>query len=246
MPPSPSLSPSWSTRRRRHPRRSAGSSPPRLDLPLRAFAAVQQHMERVQALVASCANLAQLRSEGVIGLTARPPRRRPHAEYRVLGECGKRDKRDGGGAEQERLTFLQTQQTRHLIDLDARQQCRLGRTSARPIARMLGLRLANLPGKIGGDVDSPSAVRPASAGARADRPPCQTACWAGTNHCENLPAAEPNTRADNRPIQDRREWAGSEFGRQIPVDFQADTDLNEDRGCPGHSSFSLAFSGAII
>jgi hypothetical protein len=160
MPPSPSLSPSWSTRRRRHPRRSAGSSPPRLDLPLRAFAAVQQHMERVQALVASCANLAQLRLE--FGRrhrpSARPLRRRAHAEYRVLGECGKRDKRDGGGAEQERLTFLQTQQTRHLIDLGARQQCRFGRTSARPIARMLGLRLANLPGKIGGDVDSPSAV----------------------------------------------------------------------------------------
>jgi hypothetical protein len=53
------------------------------------------------------------------------------------------------------------------------------------------------------------------------------------------PAAEPRTRAVNRPIQDRRKWAGSELGRQIPVDLQADADLNEGGGCPGHWSPSL-------
>jgi hypothetical protein len=36
---------------------------------------------------------------------------------------------------------------------------------------------------------------------------------------------------------------GSELGWQIPVDLEADTDFNERRGCPGHSSFSLAFPG---
>jgi hypothetical protein len=60
-------------------------------------------------------------------------------------------------------------------------------------------------------------------------------------HCgKPPPAAEPRTRAVNRPIQDRRKW-GSELGRQIPVDLQADADLNEGRGCPGHSSSSLTF-----
>src|SRR5215831_11621659 len=58
---------------------------------------------------------------------------------------------------------------------------------------------------------------------------------------ESPPAAEPRTRTVNRPIQDRRKWAGSELGRQIPVDLQADADLNEGRGCPGHSSSSLTF-----
>src|SRR5258708_27236705 len=33
----------------------------------------------------------------------------------------------------------------------------------------------------------------------------------------------------------------SEFGRQIPVDLEADADLNECRGVPGHWSSSLAF-----
>jgi hypothetical protein len=33
----------------------------------------------------------------------------------------------------------------------------------------------------------------------------------------------------------------SEFGRQIPVDLEADADLNEGRGVPGHWSSSLAF-----
>jgi hypothetical protein len=33
-------------------------------------------------------------------------------------------------------------------------------------------------------------------------------------------------------IHDRR--TGSELGRQIPVDLQADADLNKNRGGPGH------------
>ena len=51
----------------------------------------------------------------------------------------------------------------------------------------------------------------------------------------------PPTNPGQLPIQDRRRRAGSELGRQIPVDLQADADLNEDRGCPGHSSSSLTF-----
>jgi cytochrome c556 len=62
-------------------------------------------------------------------------------------------------------------------------------------------------------------------------------------HCgKPPPAAEPRTRAVNRPIQDRRECAESELGRQISVDLEADADLNEARGCPRHWSPSVKFS----
>jgi hypothetical protein len=68
----------------------------------------------------------------------------------------------------------------------------------------------------------------------------QTACRATT---VPLRRTSPRRRAQdarsNRPIQDRRKW-GSELGRQIPVDLQADADLNKSRGCPGHSSSSLS------
>src|SRR5262247_2206953 len=43
------------------------------------------------------------------------------------------------------------------------------------------------------------------------------------------------------PVQVRASSAGSELSRQVPVDLEADADLNEDRGCPGHWSSSLAF-----
>jgi hypothetical protein len=43
----------------------------------------------------------------------------------------------------------------------------------------------------------------------------------------------------HRPYRIDAEGAGSELGRQIPVNLQADADLNEDRGCPGHWSTSL-------
>ena len=40
------------------------------------------------------------------------------------------------------------------------------------------------------------------------------------------------------PIQDCAPAAGSELSRQVPVDLEADADLNEGRGAPGHwSSF---------
>src|SRR2546425_13018158 len=35
--------------------------------------------------------------------------------------------------------------------------------------------------------------------------------------------------------------AGSELSRQVPVDLEADADLNEGRGAPGHWSCSSAF-----
>ena len=43
------------------------------------------------------------------------------------------------------------------------------------------------------------------------------------------------------PIQDRATAEGSELSRQVPVDLEADADLNEGRGAPGHWSSSLAF-----
>ena len=46
------------------------------------------------------------------------------------------------------------------------------------------------------------------------------------------------------PIQDRAPAAGSELSRQVPVDLEADADLNEGRGAPGHWSSSLAFASS--
>ena len=47
-------------------------------------------------------------------------------------------------------------------------------------------------------------------------------------HCgKPPPAAEPSTMAERRPIQDRREASGSELGRQVSVDLEADADLDE-------------------
>jgi hypothetical protein len=36
------------------------------------------------------------------------------------------------------------------------------------------------------------------------------------------------------PFQDRANAAGSELSRQVSVDLEADADLNEGRGGPGH------------
>ena len=62
-------------------------------------------------------------------------------------------------------------------------------------------------------------------------------------YCVKLPRRRTQGAGGQLPIQDRRRRAGSELGRQIPVDLQAYADLNEDRGCPGHSSSSLTFRG---
>ena len=43
--------------------------------------------------------------------------------------------------------------------------------------------------------------------------------------------------AVRRPIQDSAKRAGSEFGRQIAVDLEADADFDEDRGGPSHGRF---------
>src|SRR6516162_5202395 len=38
------------------------------------------------------------------------------------------------------------------------------------------------------------------------------------------------------PVQVGATSAGLELSRQVPVDLEADADLNEGRGCPGHWS----------
>jgi uncharacterized protein (TIGR02246 family) len=53
--------------------------------------------------------------------------------------------------------------------------------------------------------------------------------------------ARPKRQGGQLPIQNRANAAGSELSRQVPVDLEPDTDLNEGRGCPGHGSSSLAF-----
>src|SRR5262249_34305790 len=50
-----------------------------------------------------------------------------------------------------------------------------------------------------------------------------------------------STRAVSRPLRTDVYGPGSELGRQIAVDLEADADLNEDRGCPGHWKPSLEF-----
>jgi hypothetical protein len=44
------------------------------------------------------------------------------------------------------------------------------------------------------------------------------------------------------PVQVCASLAGSELSRQVPVDLEADADLNEGRGCPGHWSSFLSVS----
>src|SRR5262249_28705978 len=48
------------------------------------------------------------------------------------------------------------------------------------------------------------------------------------------------------PVQLRATSAGSELSRQVPVDLEADADLNEGRGAPGHWSCSLAFLNEYV
>jgi len=47
----------------------------------------------------------------------------------------------------------------------------------------------------------------------------------------DLAPAMPNGSPPFRTAQLRR---GSELSRQVPVDLEADADLNEGWGCPGH------------
>ncbi len=57
---------------------------------------------------------------------------------------------------------------------------------------------------------------------------CQTACRPATMLKARRRVTDPT-------------GSESKFGRQIPVDLEADADLNEGRGVPGHWSSSLAF-----
>jgi len=105
---------------------------------------------------------------------------------------------------------------------------------------MQHLRLPNLLGKVRGRVDQEPVFAVGADGGlawvrvRTRASPAHAKRRVGQRqfHCGNPPpAAEPRTRAVNRPIQDRRK-SGSELGRQVPVDLQADADLNEGRGYP--------------
>ena len=51
--------------------------------------------------------------------------------------------------------------------------------------------------------------------------------------CRRFPTAAERGRSVAH-VHDRRRKVESELGRQIPVDLQADADLNENRGGPGH------------
>jgi hypothetical protein len=57
---------------------------------------------------------------------------------------------------------------------------------------------------------------------------------------------EPPAMPNGPPVQVRATSAGSELSRQVPVDLEADADLNERRGAPGHWSSSLAFLNEYV
>src|SRR5262249_9504546 len=64
-----------------------------------------------------------------------------------------------------------------------------------------------------------------------------TATVAWMRECMRASAATPS----GSPGQLGATSAGSELSRQGPVDLEADADLNEGRGAPGHWSASLRF-----
>ena len=63
--------------------------------------------------------------------------------------------------------------------------------------------------------------------------------------CASTGARRP-AMPNGSPVQVRATSAGSELSRQIPVDLEADADLNERRGAPGHWSSSLAFMNEYV
>jgi hypothetical protein len=67
------------------------------------------------------------------------------------------------------------------------------------------------------------------------------ACFAGRTRASPTHAKQHVGQQNTRAVSDRPEGSESEFGRQIPVDLEADADLNEGLGVPGHWSSSLAF-----
>src|SRR6266849_5546218 len=64
--------------------------------------------------------------------------------------------------------------------------------------------------------------------------------------CEARLDARPHARRPPCRTGRRTNAAGSELSRQVPVDLEADADLNEGRGAPGHWSSSLAFMNEYV
>src|SRR5215813_15590311 len=69
-----------------------------------------------------------------------------------------------------------------------------------------------------------------------------TATVAWMRECMRASAATPS----GSPVQVGATSAGSELSRQVPVDLEADADLNESRGAPGHWSSSLRFLNEYV
>src|SRR6516165_10362817 len=69
-----------------------------------------------------------------------------------------------------------------------------------------------------------------------------TATVAWMRECMRTSAATPS----GSPVQVGATSAGSELSRQVPVDLEADADLNEGRGAPGHWSSSLRFLNEYV
>jgi hypothetical protein len=71
------------------------------------------------------------------------------------------------------------------------------------------------------------------------KPRLTAADFAGRTRASPAHAKRHVGQQNTRAVSDRPEGSESEFGRQIPVDLEADADLNEGWGCPGHWSSSL-------
>ena len=142
----------------------------------------------------------------------------------------------------ERRALAQAQQARGLVDLGAGEHHRVDRAAALAVARMQRRRRLDLRAQIGRGVEQRPALavgrhreaRLRARRARADRRPRP----AGRRRsCSSIAESRrpPPHRARWRSVPSRREAeARSEFGRQIAVDLEADADLDEGRGGPGH------------
>ena len=166
---------------------------------------------------------------------------RERAEHGIVGEGGERG---GGRANRERLTLPQAQQAGDLIDLGAGEDHGFDRASTRSHARMQRLGSPKLLREVGRGVDQDPVFavrrdREACLGARPNAyvtRPCQPACRATT---VPLRKTSPRRRAEHDggeaphsgPTRMRR---GSELGREVTVDLEADADFDEGGSGPGH------------
>ena len=140
------------------------------------------------------------------------------------------------------LAFAQAQQAGDLIDLGAGQNHGFDRAAARAGAGLQRRRLPICGAQIGRSIEQDPALAVSGDGEAGlcarPAPACRPPTPADTPDTGNSIAENrhpPLHRARWRsgaPFTDRTQSAGSELGREIAVDFEADADFDECRSCP--------------